>query len=113
MPDPGIIAACAACMLIGYQLNNLVQGIRHHIEAKRTPKPKPRVLPIPDEHARRILELFDAYMALPRNEDNAARYDLWKALHECVPEAQTGAWRLDTGSGGHPRLVERLDEPTP
>jgi len=42
------------------------------------PEPEPEKLYIPEDHIEKVLELFDAYYALPEGQDRVAKFRLWR-----------------------------------
>ena len=48
------------------------------------PEPEPEKLYIQEDHIEKVLELFDAYYALPEGQDRVAKFRLWRLIHNSL-----------------------------
>jgi hypothetical protein len=62
----------------------------------KKPSRAPRIFEIPADKVQEILRLMDNHMRAPHASDREAKYLLWKAVMECVPEVAAGEWKVTT-----------------
>lgn len=60
------------------------------------PFKKKRVLEIPEDEVRGLLELIDTYNAVPRGRDHVAKYCVWRRIQRLLPETKEGKWEYHT-----------------
>lgn len=93
-----IILAIAAAAIAAYFI--ATKALKHK-------EPQPRRLVVPEEHTRRILELWDDYRD-SHDGRSVRRYDLWTAIHEVLPETKVGGWDIVLHRATQITLVEIL-----